>query len=144
MLRRHLSVSDLWFCHLHVIYLLTLIESIAIEGEWLEKFNKMNWTAVTQPLKGSFKQADLFYKGHVRTKADVYETAHIFTRVGLSSTRSQWVSTRKPYLFSNHSPEWCKAGHNTNLGEMICSFKNVQIRVDSGLNPTTFVWPVTM
>ena len=28
----HLFVSDLWFCHLHVISLLTL-SSIAIEGE---------------------------------------------------------------------------------------------------------------
>ena len=46
-------VSDLWFCHLHVISLLTsspiAIEK-AIEGEQLAKLNKMNWTAVTQPL----------------------------------------------------------------------------------------------
>ena len=31
----------------------------------------MNWTAVTQPLKGSFKQAHSFYQGHVHTNADV-------------------------------------------------------------------------
>ena len=45
----YLFVSDLWFCHLHVISLLTL-SSIAIEGKELAKLNKMNWTAVTQPL----------------------------------------------------------------------------------------------
>ena len=43
----YLFVTDLWFCHLHVISLLTL-SSIAIEGEYLAKLNKMNWTAVTQ------------------------------------------------------------------------------------------------
>ena len=46
----YLFVSDLWFCHLPVISLLTL-SSIAIEGEWLAKLNKMNWTTVTQPLQ---------------------------------------------------------------------------------------------
>ena len=45
----YLFVSDLWFCHLHVISLLTL-SSIATEGEYLAKLNNMNWTAVTQPL----------------------------------------------------------------------------------------------
>ena len=40
----YLFVSDLWFCHLHVISLLTL-SSIVIEGEKLAKLNKMNWTA---------------------------------------------------------------------------------------------------
>ena len=35
----YLFVSDLWFCHLHVISLLTL-SSIVIEGEWLAKLNK--------------------------------------------------------------------------------------------------------
>ena len=44
-----LFVSDLWFCHLHVISLLTL-SFIAIEGELLAKLNKMNRTAVTQSL----------------------------------------------------------------------------------------------
>ena len=34
---------------LHVISLLTL-SSIVIEGEKLAKLNKMNWTAVAQPL----------------------------------------------------------------------------------------------
>ena len=46
----YLFVSNLWFCHSHVISLLTL-SSIAITGEQLAKLNKMNWTAVTQPLK---------------------------------------------------------------------------------------------
>ena len=45
----YLFVSDLWFCHLQVISLLTL-SSIAIEGEYLAKLKKMNWTAVTAPL----------------------------------------------------------------------------------------------
>ena len=45
----YLFVSGLWFCHLHVISLLTL-SSMVIEGEKLAKLNKMNWTAVTQPL----------------------------------------------------------------------------------------------
>ena len=45
----YLFVSDLWFCHLHVISLLTL-SFIAIEGELLAKLNKMNRTAVTQSL----------------------------------------------------------------------------------------------
>ena len=34
----YLFVSDLWFCHLHVISLLTL-SSIVIEGEKLAKLN---------------------------------------------------------------------------------------------------------
>ena len=46
----YLFVSDLWFCHLYVIYLHTL-SSIAIEGEKSAKLNKMNWTAVTAPLR---------------------------------------------------------------------------------------------
>ena len=37
----YLFVSDLWFCHLRVVSLLTL-SSIAIEGEQLAKLNKMN------------------------------------------------------------------------------------------------------
>ena len=45
----YLFVSGLWFCHLHVISLLTL-SSIVIEGEKLAKLNKMNWTAVKQAL----------------------------------------------------------------------------------------------
>ena len=45
----YLFVTDLWFCHLYVIFLPTL-SSIPIEGEYLEKLNKMNWTAETQPL----------------------------------------------------------------------------------------------
>ena len=47
--KTYLFVSDLWFCHLHVISLLTL-SSIAIEGESLAKLNKTNWTAATQSL----------------------------------------------------------------------------------------------
>ena len=45
----YLFVSGLWFCHLHVISLLTL-SSMVIEGEKLAKLNKMNWTAVKQAL----------------------------------------------------------------------------------------------
>jgi len=45
----YLFVLDIWFCHLHVICLLTL-SSIAIEGEQLANLNKSHWTAVTQPL----------------------------------------------------------------------------------------------
>ena len=45
----YLFISDLWFCHLHVISLLTL-SSMAIEDEYLAKLNKMNWTAGTQSL----------------------------------------------------------------------------------------------
>ena len=45
----YLFVSNLWFYHLQVISLLTL-SSIAIEGKWSAKLNKMNWTAVAQPL----------------------------------------------------------------------------------------------
>ena len=44
----YLFVTDLWFCHLHVISLLTL-SSIATEGEYLAKLNKMNWTAWQSP-----------------------------------------------------------------------------------------------
>ena len=56
----HLLVSDLWFCHLHVISLLTL-SSIAIEGEQLARLNKMNWTAMTQPfMKTMMKGENLF------------------------------------------------------------------------------------
>ena len=46
-----LFVSDLWFdlSDLPVISLLTL-SSIAIEAEQVAKLNKMNWTAMTQPL----------------------------------------------------------------------------------------------
>ena len=47
--KTYLLVSNLRFCHLDVISLLTL-SSIAIAGEQLAKLNKMNWTAVTQPL----------------------------------------------------------------------------------------------
>ena len=47
--KTYLFVSDLWFCYLHVISLLTL-SSIVIEGVLLAKLNKMNWTAVTQSL----------------------------------------------------------------------------------------------
>ena len=46
-------ISNLWFCHSYVISLLTL-SFVAIAGEQLAKFNKMNWTAVTQPLKLTF------------------------------------------------------------------------------------------
>ena len=46
-------ISNLWFCHLYVISLLTL-SFVAIAGEQLAKLNKMNWTAVTQPLKINF------------------------------------------------------------------------------------------
>ena len=46
----YLFVSNLWFCHFYVISLFTL-SSTAIEGEQLAKLIKMNWTAVTQPLK---------------------------------------------------------------------------------------------
>ena len=47
----YLFVSDLWFdlSDLPVISLLTL-SSIAIEAEQVAKLNKMNWTAMTQPL----------------------------------------------------------------------------------------------
>ena len=47
----YLFVSDLWFdlSDLPVISLLTL-SSIAIETEQVAKLNKMNWTAMTQPL----------------------------------------------------------------------------------------------
>ena len=51
MLRRHICLSPISdFCHFYVISLFTL-SSTAIEGEQLAKLNKMNWTAVTQPLK---------------------------------------------------------------------------------------------
>ena len=46
-------VSNLCLCHLQVISLLTL-SFVAIAGEQLAKLNKMNWTAVTQPLKINF------------------------------------------------------------------------------------------
>ena len=55
MLRRYICLSriSVGFCHFYVISLFTL-SSTAIEGEQLAKFwNKMNWTAVTQPLKRS-------------------------------------------------------------------------------------------
>jgi len=39
-LETYLFVTDLWFCHLHVISLPTL-SSIAIEGKWLAKLNKI-------------------------------------------------------------------------------------------------------
>ena len=45
----YLFVLNLWLCHLHVISLLT-VSSIVIEGKKSAKLNKMNWTAVTQPL----------------------------------------------------------------------------------------------
>ena len=46
----YLFVSNLWSCHFYVISLFSL-SSTATEGEQLAKLNKMNWTAVTQPLK---------------------------------------------------------------------------------------------
>ena len=51
MLGRHICLSraKLCFCYFHVISLLTL-SFMAIEGKQLGKLNKMNWTAVTQPL----------------------------------------------------------------------------------------------
>ena len=43
----YVYVSEpIWFCHLHVISLLSL-SSIAIEGEYLAKLGKINWTTVT-------------------------------------------------------------------------------------------------
>ena len=56
----YLFGSDLWFRHLHVISLLTL-RSTAIEGGQLAKLNKMNWTAVTQPLSCANQKQ----RGHV-------------------------------------------------------------------------------
>ena len=94
----YLFVSDLWFCHLHVISLLTLRGRGRVIGKIQQNELDCSDTARTQPPQGSFKQADSFYQGHVHTNVDVYETAYIFTRVGLSSTRSQWISSRKPYL----------------------------------------------
>ena len=101
----------------------------------MEKFNKMNWTAVTQPLKGSFKQAHSFYQGHVHTNADVMKRRILYTSRPFVHTKpvNQLTET---VSFSNRSPEWCKAGRHTNQGKIICGFKNVQIRVDSGLNPS--------
>ena len=107
----------------------------------MEKFNKiMNWTAVTQPLKEALNKQIRFTKA-TSARMQMFMKRRIFLPFVHTKPVNQLTET---VSFSNRSPEWCKAGRHTNQGKIICGFKNVQIRVDSGLNPTTFVWPVTM
>ena len=67
--------------------------------------------------------------GNVHMEPNTLETAYFFIRIGLPSSRNQWIRSRKPHCFETALQRRFEAPF-TRIHIKKCGFKIIRIRVD--------------